>query len=105
MITENGIATADDTQRIRFIAAHLIEAKHALAAGIDVRGYFYWSAFDNFEWAWGYDPTFGLVGVDRADDLRRDVRPSARAFAEVARTGSLDGISRLVRDLSSAGDR
>ena len=60
-----------------------------IAEGIDVRGYLYWSSFDNFEWARGYAPTFGLVGVDRADGLRRTPRRSAHLFGEVARTGDL----------------
>jgi beta-glucosidase len=54
-----------------------------------VCGYVYWSAWDNFEWAEGYRPTFGLIGIDRADGLRRIVRSSAEAFGRVARTGSL----------------
>ena len=72
--------------------AHLEQVARALRDGIDVRGYLYWSSFDNFEWAEGYRPTFGMIGIDRGDDLRRIVRPSAHAFAEVARTGRLEGI-------------
>jgi beta-glucosidase len=89
VVTENGIATADDAQRVRFLRSHLRELKAALDDGVDVRGYLHWSAFDNFEWAHGYAPTFGLVGIDRADGLRRVVRPSAVLYGEVARTGSL----------------
>ena len=55
-----------------------------------MRGYIHWSSFDNFEWAAGYRPTFGLIGIDRDDGLRRVVRPSARAYGELARSGSLD---------------
>ncbi len=89
VVTENGIATADDAQRVRFLRSHLVELAGARGAGVDVRGYLHWSAFDNFEWAHGYAPTFGLVGIDRADGLRRVVRPSAVLYGEVARTGSL----------------
>lgn len=89
VITENGIATADDSQRIRFLASHLLEVQRAIEDGVDVRGYMYWSSFDNFEWAHGYAPTFGLIGIDRDDALRRVVRPSATLFGEVATTGSL----------------
>ena len=89
VVTENGIATADDRQRVRFLRSHLRELAGALADGVDVRGYLHWSAFDNFEWAHGYAPTFGLVGIERADRLRRVVRPSAVLYGEVARTGSL----------------
>jgi beta-glucosidase len=89
VVTENGIATADDAQRVRFLRSHLAELKAAMDDGVDVRGYLHWSAFDNFEWAHGYAPTFGLIGIDRADGLRRAVRPSAVLYGEVARTGSL----------------
>jgi beta-glucosidase len=89
VVTENGIATGDDSQRIDYLESHLTAVLEALAEGIDVRGYLYWSSFDNFEWAEGYRPQFGLVGIDRDDDLRRDVRPSAHAFGRVARAGDL----------------
>jgi beta-glucosidase len=88
-VTENGIATADDGERVAYLRDHLAQVARALADGIDVRGYIYWSSFDNFEWAEGYRPTFGLIGIDRDDGLRRVVRPSARAFGALATTGSL----------------
>ena len=91
-ITENGIATADDAQRVRFLVSHLTVLKEARDAGVDVRGYLYWSSFDNFEWAHGYAPTFGLIGVDRSD-MRRIVRPSAEAFRRLARTGRLAALT------------
>jgi beta-glucosidase len=92
-VTENGIATSDDDQRRRFLLSHLSELKRAMDAGTDVRGYLYWSAFDNFEWNHGYEPTFGLIGIDRDDGLRRVVRPSALAFAGLARSGRLGALS------------
>ena len=85
-VTENGIATADDAERVAYLRDHLAQVARALRDGVDVRGYLYWSAFDNFEWAEGYRPTFGLIGIDRDDGLRRVVRPSARAYGELART-------------------
>ena len=57
--------------------------------GIDVRGYTYWSLLDNFEWAFGYGPTFGLIGVDR-DTQERVVKPSARWLGAVARANAID---------------
>ena len=104
LVTENGIATADDRQRVRFLAAHLEALAAAVRDGVDVRGYLYWSAFDNFEWAWGYGPTFGLVGVDREDDFRRVVRPSAVAFGEVARSGSLAPLRARAAALADAAE-
>jgi beta-glucosidase len=92
-VTENGIATADDRERIAYVRDHLAQVARALADGIDVRGFHYWSSFDNFEWAEGYRPTFGLIGIDRADGLRRIVRPSARAYGAVATTGRLDALT------------
>jgi beta-glucosidase len=89
VVTENGIATSDDAQRIDYLESHLTAVLEAVAEGIEVRGYMYWSSFDNFEWAEGYRPQFGLVGIDRENDLRREVRPSAHAFGRVARTGAL----------------
>jgi beta-glucosidase len=74
-ITENGCAWPDeagvpDQRRIDFISAHLAELRRAMADGADVRGYFYWSLLDNFEWALGYEPRFGLVHVDYATQVR-----------------------------------
>ena len=66
-ITENGCSTADGTAdqfRIDFLDAHLSALNEAVAAGVDVRGYFVWSLLDNFEWAEGYSQRFGLVRVD-----------------------------------------
>ncbi|GAA1869687.1 glycoside hydrolase family 1 protein [Asanoa iriomotensis] len=88
-VTENGIATGDDRERIDYIEGHLRAVAQALAEGVDVRGYLHWSAFDNFEWSEGYRPTFGLVAVDRADDFARVPKPSAYALARVAATGRL----------------
>ena len=92
-VTENGIAAADDTQRVAYMRDHLAQVARAIADGVDVRGFHYWSSFDNFEWAEGYRPTFGMIGIDREDGLRRVVRPSARAYGELARTGSLSAFS------------
>jgi beta-glucosidase len=91
-VTENGIATDDDAQRVAYLESHLGQVLRAHQEGVDVRGYLYWSSFDNFEWAEGYRPTFGLVAIDRADGLRRTPRPSAHAFGRVARTRTLEAL-------------
>ncbi|MFI1383604.1 family 1 glycosylhydrolase [Embleya sp. NPDC020886] len=91
-VTENGIATADDTERVAYLDSHLRAVRAARADGVDVRGYLHWSAFDNFEWTHGYRPRFGLIGIDRDDDLRRIVHPSARAYRRVIRTGRIDAL-------------
>lgn len=87
-VTENGIGTDDDTQRVEFVRAALEGVQRALADGIEVQGYTYWSLMDNFEWAFGYRPRFGLVDVDRSTFERRP-KPSARWLAEVARSNRL----------------
>ena len=78
-VTENGAAFPDelgpdgevaDPRRVAFVEAHLDALARAIADGVDVRGYFYWSLLDNFEWAKGYDPRFGLVYVDYATQTR-----------------------------------
>jgi len=87
-VTENGIATTDDTRRTEFIRLALEGVEQALADGIDVRGYFYWSALDNFEWMLGYRPTFGLIAVDRGTQ-RRTVKDSARYLGGIARRNAM----------------
>jgi beta-glucosidase len=69
-ITENGIATDDDTRRIEYIRRATAGLQRCLDDGIPVGGYFHWSAFDNFEWNSGYGPKFGLISVDRKTFVR-----------------------------------
>jgi beta-glucosidase len=88
-VTENGIGTDDDAQRIDYVRRALEGVARCLADGVDVRGYFYWSLLDNFEWMLGYAPRFGLVAVDRATQVRTP-KPSAQWFARVARANALD---------------
>ncbi|WP_280402657.1 glycoside hydrolase family 1 protein [Nocardia carnea] len=82
-VTENGIATADDDRRVAFIETALDGVGRALADGVDIRGYFYWSALDNFEWMLGYTPRFGLIAVDR-ETQRRTPKNSAYHLGAVA---------------------
>jgi beta-glucosidase len=90
LVTENGIATADDGKRIRFVDTALREVLDCLDEEIDVRGYLYWTFLDNFEWSLGYRPTFGLVAVDRTTFARRP-KPSAYWLGRVAQTRTLPG--------------
>jgi beta-glucosidase len=87
-VTENGIADAADAKRASFLIEHLTELGRAIADGVDVRGYFHWSLTDNFEWAEGYAPRFGLFEVDYSTQERR-ARPSAHVYAGIARTREL----------------
>jgi len=85
LVTESGIATAIDEKRIRYMDTAMRETLACIAEGIDVRSYIYWSLLDNFEWAFGYRPTFGLIGVNRTTLARRP-KPSAYWLGDVART-------------------
>ena len=80
-ITENGLADASDEQRQWWIEETIVAMERAISEGVDVRGYFHWSLLDNFEWAYGWWPKFGLVSVDRKT-MKRTIRPSARWFAQ-----------------------
>ncbi len=95
LVTENGIATAIDEKRIAYIDRAMRQVLACLAEGIDVRGYMYWSLLDNFEWALGYAPTFGLVAVDR-HTFARYPRPSAAWLGSVARARALSGAAQSV---------
>ena len=70
LITENGIATADDSRRCEFIRRALEGVKKCIDDGINVKGYCHWSLLDNFEWQKGYAMTFGLIAVDRKTQVR-----------------------------------
>ncbi len=94
-ITENGAAYPDDAvepardpARVRFLRRHLDAALDAIEQRIPLHGYFVWSLLDNFEWALGYGPRFGLVHVDYGT-LERRVRDSGRFIEAVARSGRL----------------
>ena len=81
-ILENGIADAEDHKRARFIRDHVAQTKKALRHGVDVRGYFYWSLTDNFEWSHGFGPRFGLIEIDY-DTMQRRIRGSALVYKEI----------------------
>jgi beta-glucosidase len=80
VVTENGIGTEDEGQRVRYLARALEGLSRVVKDGIDVRGYFQWSLLDNFEWTLGYRPKFGLVAVDRAT-FQRTPKASAAWYA------------------------
>lgn len=70
LVTEHGVAVADDARRVCFIDEAMKGVKACMEDGIPVKGYFYWSLLDNFEWQKGYALTFGLIAVDRATQKR-----------------------------------
>ncbi len=81
-ITENGIADDSDTKRAKFIEDHLLVVNKAIADGMNIRGYFYWSLMDNFEWAHGFEKRFGLYHVDYSTQ-ERTLREGSRKYLEV----------------------
>jgi len=94
IISENGMANTDflmldgkvhDPQRIDYVHRHLLQLERAANEGIPVAGYLYWSIMDNFEWAQGYDPRFGLIYVDYRTQ-ERILKDSAYDYAEIIRT-------------------
>lgn len=88
IITENGVAVSDDKRRENFIVQALTVVHECIADGIDIRGYIYWSLFDNFEFSLGYKPTFGLIAVDR-ETQQRTIKPSATLLGEIAKQNGL----------------
>lgn len=70
IVTENGLAAADDTRRVAFIGQALQGVQNCIEDGLPVKGYCYWSLLDNFEWQKGYSMTFGLIAVDRSTQKR-----------------------------------
>lgn len=80
IIVENGLADAQDVQRKWWIEETITAMYNARQNGVDLRGYLHWSLLDNFEWAYGWWPQFGLIHVDRTT-MHRQIRPSARWFA------------------------
>lgn len=97
-VAENGVPYLDDhvdrdgrvrdPDRIAFLRDHFLAARRAIEAGADLRGYFVWSLMDNFEWAAGYGPRFGLVHVDYGD-LARTPKDSFHFYADVVRANSV----------------
>ena len=88
LVTENGLATTDDDERIAFTAEVRRGLQAAVRDGVDVRGYLHWSLLDNFEWFSGYAITFGLIGVDRTT-FTRTPKPSLAWLGQVARRSGM----------------
>lgn len=85
MVTENGVATLDDKERVEYIAAALNGVKSCIDDGVPVIGYMYWSLLDNFEWQLGYDRHFGLIEVDRTT-MERKPKESFFSLSKTWRT-------------------
>lgn len=90
IVTENGVATDDDDERLEYLQGATAAVAAALLEGVDVRGYLHWTFIDNYEWASGYAVTFGLVGVDR-ETFVRTPKPSAYWLGALARASRRAG--------------
>lgn len=88
IVLENGTADANDEHRGKFITDHLKYIHQAIFEGAQVCGYFHWSLLDNFEWAEGYWPKFGLYSVDRKT-FKRTARPSSKVYKEICRNNEI----------------
>ena len=82
IITENGIADAEDDRRELYIKRYIYAMSKAIKDGFDIKGYFYWSLMDNFEWAFGYDMKFGLYFVDY-NTQERLLREGSKVFIKI----------------------
>lgn len=89
IITENGVSDETDLIRRPYLLEHLLAVYAAMIMGVPVMGYLFWTISDNWEWADGYGPKFGLVAVDRADNLARIPRPSYHLFSKVVTSGRI----------------
>ena len=86
-ITENGVADREDQYRKWWLDESFEAMKKALEDGIDVRGYMHWSLLDNFEWAEGFWPRFGLVSVDR-ETFDREIKGSGWYYRDLIKKHS-----------------
>ena len=84
IITENGVADSEDNRRELYIKRYLYAVSKAIENGFDIRGYFYWSLIDNFEWSFGYDMKFGLFEVNHTTQ-ERTLRRGAKTFIDIVR--------------------
>lgn len=87
-VAEAGLADADDDMRAAYIEQQVKAVWRAIKHGVDVRGHFYWSLLDNYEWALGFDKQFGLVAVDRKTQ-KRTIRASAYVYKKIIKDNGL----------------
>ncbi|WP_438354605.1 GH1 family beta-glucosidase [Microbacterium sp. CJ88] len=92
-VDEGGETRVHDVDRVEFLRLHLAAILDAIDAGVDVRGYFYWSLLDNFEWAWGYEKRFGIVRVDYATQ-QRTLKDSGREYRRIIAARALDAATQ-----------
>jgi len=89
IVMENGTAEVSDAAYHDFLLSHVAALGQALAEGLDVRGYLWWSLIDNFEWDKGFSPRFGLIEIDY-QNLTRTIKPFAYIYAEICKENAAD---------------
>ncbi len=98
LVTENGVPVPEDVdfdgrirdeRRIRYLRNHILQVQRALGEGVPIHGYFVWSLMDNFEWALGYRPRFGLIHVD-FESQKRTIKDSGQWYATLAKNNRID---------------
>jgi len=100
MITENGVEDAEDSLRRRYLIQHLHQLWRAVNFNFPVKGYFFWTLVDNFEWERGWTQRFGLWELDVETQARRK-RPSADLYAEICQTNGISSemVARFAPEL------
>lgn len=83
IVTETGLADMHDSYRKHWIQQTIMSVRRTHEAGVPIVGYLYWSLLDNFEWAEGRWPRFGLIAVDYENGRKRTIRPSAQYYAKI----------------------
>ena len=94
-VTENGVADQGNNIREIFIKRYLYALHKGLQDGLDIRGYFYWTLMDNFEWSEGYKMKFGLYEVD-FETQERTLRESSNLFAKMVKKPGVDSRGYIV---------
>ncbi|MFA6281949.1 MAG: family 1 glycosylhydrolase, partial [Candidatus Omnitrophota bacterium] len=87
-ITENGTAENNDSLYQEYLLSHLNSVARAVSEGIDIKGYFWWSLIDNFEWDKGFSPRFGLIEVDY-NNFKRKIKPFAYTYAKICKDNKI----------------
>jgi len=87
-VTENGVPDNDDSKRPRFLCTHLAAVQRAITEGVLVKGYYFWSLVDNFEWKEGFSARFGLIGLDLQTG-QRTMKRSGKLYGEISRAGAI----------------
>src|SRR6516165_6792413 len=89
-LTEHGSSSTDEAFRERDLRENLAALHRAIIRGVDLRGFYYWSLLDNFEWQFGYSKKFGLLSVDFSSDLRsRRMKPLAQVYRDICRNNAI----------------